>query len=378
MTNALSPSIKPARILYIASDERFFASHFLHIADAAQAAGNIAALAANADKNNVIDRQRLAFYPLAFDRKDRSLLNQLKILPDLYKAMRDFKPDLVHVIGLHAILILAPFLALFSKAKLVLAPIGLGRFWIEQSFKAKMMRLIIRFCLRLLRAEKIFYVFENEEDAAELGFDIYPRRQFVGGAGIDEKDFKVQPFPPPPVKAAVVARMLHSKGILEAVDAVRIARTMGSNIMLDLWGGPDEGNAGSLTENELQSLSHDGVTWHGETNDIKAVWRSSHIAVLLSAREGLPKSLLEAAACGRPIVTNDVPGCRALVRDGVEGFLVPLNNADAAARVIMQLAEDDLLRRAMGTHARARIENGFTQSHVQISMLRLYEKALKS
>jgi glycosyltransferase involved in cell wall biosynthesis len=177
------------------------------------------------------------------------------------------------------------------------------------------------------------------------------------------------------VRLAVVARMLRSKGVAEAVEAVTRARSRGLDAALDLWGSPDPGNRNTFTDADLQAWNRrDGICWRGPTSDVAGVWRDSHIALLLSYREGLPRSLVEAAASARPIITTDVPGCRAVVDDGVEGLLVPPGNVEAASRAIERLASDADLRLRMGAAARRRFATEFTVDLVAAKVLAAYAR----
>jgi glycosyltransferase involved in cell wall biosynthesis len=218
-------------------------------------------------------------------------------------------------------------------------------------------------------------LFENTDDPREFGLDpAGPDVAIVGGAGVDPAQFPASPAPPaPPVKAAVVARMLVPKGIAETVAAVRRARAQGAPVELNLYGAPDPSNRRSYSEDQLRQWSaQPGVAWRGPTDDVARVWRENHVAVLLSYREGLPKGLVEAAAAGRPIVTTDVTGCREVVRDGIEGLLVPLGDIDAAARALARLAGDAPLRARMGAAAHARFRERFTEEAVMRTMTELY------
>ena len=233
---------------------------------------------------------------------------------------------------------------------LALSPTGLGHFWTEPGFASWLARQVTRGLLRVIRAAPALVVFfENRDDPPELGFDPADGRIVtLGGAGVDPAAFPPQPPPQaPPVRFAVVARMLRSKGVAEAVEAVGLARSRGLDATLDLWGSPDPGNRNTFAESDLQAWSRrDGIRWRGPTSDVAGVWRDSHVALLLSYREGLPRSLVEAAASARPIVTTDVPGCRAVVDDGVEGLLAPPRDIEAAARAIERLGRDADLRAA--------------------------------
>jgi glycosyltransferase involved in cell wall biosynthesis len=178
----------------------------------------------------------------------------------------------------------------------------------------------------------------------------------------------------------VVARILWSKGIDVAVEAVRSARAQGADIALSLYGAPDPSNPKAIPEETLKAWSAEpGIAWHGATRDIPGVWRDHHVACLPSrGGEGLPRSLLEAAACGRAIVTTDVPGCRALVRDGTEGLLVPPGDAAALREALLTLSRQPDRVARMGEAARVRVLGGFTERDVMESVKALYRSMLAS
>jgi glycosyltransferase involved in cell wall biosynthesis len=161
--------------------------------------------------------------------------------------------------------------------------------------------------------------------------------------------------------------MIWPKGIAEAVEAARYARALGAPIELHLFGGLDPSNRRSIDEAVLREWSAEpGITWHGPTADVPRVWREHHVALFLSYyREGLPRTLVEAAAAGRPIVTTDVTGCRDVVRDGIEGILVPPRDSEAAGRALARLAGDPALRARMGAAANRRFREQFTEAAVQ-------------
>ncbi len=208
---------------------------------------------------------------------------------------------------------------------------------------------------------------KNTDDPREFGLS-ESEVTIVPGAGVDPNDFPLQPeVPAPPLRVAVVARMIRAKGIEDAVEAVRKARAQGVDVQLDLYGTPDRSNRRSCTEGELRAWSREpGIAWQGATADVPGVWRTHHVAMMLTRyREGVPRSLIEAAASGRPIVTTDAPGCRDLVRDGREGMLVPLRNTDAAAQALVALANDADLRRRLGAAAHARFLERFTEAEVR-------------
>jgi glycosyltransferase involved in cell wall biosynthesis len=154
---------------------------------------------------------------------------------------------------------------------------------------------------------------------------------------------------------------------------VQRARAAGAAIELHLFGDPDPANRTSIPDATLLQWSQQpGISWHGRADDVAKIWRDHHVAMLLSYREGLPRSLVEAAAAGRPIVATNVPGCREVVRDGIEGILVPLGDADVTARALVKLAADPGLRNRLGAAANARFHERFTADAVKRAMRNLY------
>jgi glycosyltransferase involved in cell wall biosynthesis len=227
-----------------------------------------------------------------------------------------------------------------------------------------------------LRGPNTRYLFENCDDPREFGLDPGgPEVTIVGGAGADAAEFPMVPEPPaPPLKVAVVARMIAPKGIAEAVEAVRRARADGAPIELHLFGDLDPSNRRALSADLLRRWSSEpGITWHGPTADVPQVWREHHVALFLSYyREGVPRTLIEAAASGRPIVTTNMPGCRDVVRDQVSGILVPPHDVAAAARALVLLAADPALRARMGAAANKHFHEHFTVASVQCAVGQLY------
>ena len=193
---------------------------------------------------------------------------------------------------------------------------------------------------------------------------------------MDPSRFPLLPLPPaPPVKVAVVARMIWPKGIAEAVEAARCARVaLGAPIELHLFGGLDSSNCRPIDETVLREWSAEpGITWHGATDNAPRVWREHHVALFLSYyREGLPRTLVEVAAAGRPIVTTNVTGCRDVVRDGVEWILVPPGDIDAAGRALARLAGNPVLRARMGAAANRCFHERFTEAEVERTVGGLY------
>ena len=194
--------------------------------------------------------------------------------------------------------------------------------------------------------------------------------------GVDVVRFAPVPEPPsPPVRVVYGGRLLWSKGVRELVAAGRELKARAPAVEIVLAGDPDVENPESIPTVAVQSWVRDGLVSHVPwTDDMTSVWRNAHIAVLPSYREGLPKALLEAAACGRPIVATDVPGCREIARDGVNALVVPPRDAHALALAIERLAGDAGLRARLGAAGRELVVNEYAESIVVRETLDLYRR----
>jgi glycosyltransferase involved in cell wall biosynthesis len=371
------------KILFIVTEDWFFVSHFLPMARAAATVG-FDVVVATRITNHAATIRAAGFRLIEIDSKRQSTgaLIILRYIARTFAVIRDEKPDIVHCIALRCV-VLGGVAAKLARARgLVLAPTGLGHLWLQRGFATYVARSAVGILVgSWLRGPRTRYVFENRDDPSEFNLGADDRDvTIVGGAGVDPNTFPTYPEPAaPPVRIAVVARMIRSKGITDAIEAVGRARTLGAAVELDLFGEPDPSNPATLTEAELkQYAAKPGITWHGRTADVPGVWRNHHIALFLSYyREGLPRTLVEAAACGRPIVTTDVTGCRDVVRDGIEGVVVPPHDIEAAGRALAALAGDPALRTKMGTAANARYHERFTEEIVTSQVVKVYRSLLE-
>lgn len=364
------------KLLYLVTEDWFFVSHFLPMAREARAAGFEVVVATRVrDHAARIAAEGFRVVPLEGERRSVGVAEVVRGFARIVRIVRAERPDLVHCIALRMVALGGLAARLGGARRLVLAPTGLGQVWSEDSAINRVVRAVLRLVIgRWLRGPDTRYLFENTDDAREFGLS-GPAVTIVPGAGVDPADFPLSPEPPaPPLKVAVVARMIAAKGIEDAVIAVRRARELGATVELDLYGAPDPSNPRSCSEEELTTWSaQPGITWQGPTADVGQVWRTHHVAMLLTwYREGLPRSLIEAAASGRPIVTTDSPGCRDLVRDGQEGVLVPLRDTEAAARALVQLAADPELRKRLGQAALTRFRDGYTEAAVREAVRAAY------
>lgn len=314
---------------------------------------------------------------MTFARNAQSPLTLVRTVLFLARAMKREQVSIVHCITLRSIL-LGGTAALIAGVRLrIFAVTGEGFLAANRKVTAKFIRVMTRFAItNLIANSRTHFVFENESDPA--GYNLSPGAENVtilGGAGVDTEHYREMPLPGgQALKIAVVARMLWSKGIDVAVEGVQIARQQGYDVRLSLYGAPDDANPRTVPRETLETWSmQDGIDWYGPVADVRDVWGNHHLACLLSrGGEGLPRTLLEAASCGRAVLTTDVPGCRDFIRDGQEGWIVPVDAAEPFARILIMLFYNRIMVEEAGKKARQRVSAGFTENKVVQQMQDVY------
>jgi glycosyltransferase involved in cell wall biosynthesis len=367
------------KLLFVATEDWFFASHFLPMARAARELGfDVAVIARERTHRRVIEATGARLIGLEAERRSldpRALFRQVAALKRLIAAE---KPDILHCIALKPIALAGLAGKLAGVERRVYALTGLGFLGAKQGALAAIARFAAITWLRgAIDGPQVRFLFENPDDPVTLGLDPQDAAKvaIVGGAGVDPLILMPSPMPPaPPLKVALVARMLWSKGVDLAVEAVRLARGEGTKVTLTIHGAPDPSNPKAIPETTLKEwAARPGITWAGPTRDIEGVWKAHHLCILPSrGGEGLPRTILEAAACGRAILTTDVPGCRSFVRDGRDGMVVPADDAAALAKALIALAGTPRLAERMGENARARLLDGHTERDVMNGVKALY------
>ena len=375
------------KLLFLVTEDWYFWSHRLPVARAARDAGFDVAVATRVRAHGErIRAEGFRLYPLAWRRRGDGIFGAARAIAAIAAVYRREHPDLVHHVALKPVLFGGMALRLAiprrrGRPAEIAAMTGLGSGFAGDSGLARLMRPLLGRVVRRAAAGGRVIVQNPEDGAALAGHGIDPARLvLIRGSGIDTGHFT--PLPEPggvAMRVALVARMLRSKGIPDAVAAVRRLQAQGLPIELLLAGSTDPDNRDSLTEQELTALAAEpGVEWLGRVDDVRTVWRRAAIAVYPSTYgEGVPKALLEAAACARPIVAADMPGCREVVRHGETGLLVPPRDVAALAAALAALAADAARRQAMGRAGRALVEREFGEETVARDTLALYHAALR-
>jgi glycosyltransferase involved in cell wall biosynthesis len=367
------------RLLFVVNDTAFFASHRLPVAVAARKAGYRVDLAAlDLGRLDEIRAHGITYHRLAVDRTGLNPLRDVRLLCQLVRLIRAVRPTVMHTVTIKPVLYGGTAARLLKVPSLVSAVSGLGFVFMNDDPMTSLIRRGIGGLYRFaLGHPNSCAIFQNPDDLRHLidaRLVASARTILIRGSGVDMSDFK--PSPPPPGLPVVIlpARLVWDKGVGEFVEAARLLRREGVTIRMALVGELPS-HSRSVPRATIDAWLQEGIIeWWGYHADMPRVYAASHIVCLPSFREGVPRALIEAAACGRPIVTTDVPGCREVVEHGANGLLVPARDPIALAQALRLLARDSELRLAMGRRGRERAIADFSLDGVVAATLAIYER----
>lgn len=368
-------------LLFVVNEPHFFISHRLPLALGACAAGYEVHVATRAGDS--VERLRelgLRHHALPLSRSGRNPLVELASLWALFSLMRRLRPDVVHLVTIKPVLYGGIAARLARVPGVVAAVSGLGFVFTNTGSRAALLRGIVARLYRVaLGHPNLRVVFQNSMDRAvlvQLEAVTDTRAVIVPGSGVDLREYLAVAEPPGRPVVVMAVRLLREKGVAEFIEAARQLRSAGVTARFLLAGSPDSGNPSSVTAAELNAWRSEGsVELAGHCSDVAALFAGAHLVVLPSYYgEGLPKVLVEAAACGRAVVTTDSPGCRDAIEPGVTGLLVPPRDATSLAASIRRLLDDTELRRSMGRAGRALAERRYGIDQIVAVHLRLYDE----
>jgi glycosyltransferase involved in cell wall biosynthesis len=366
------------RLLFVVTEDWYFVSHRLPLAIAAREAGFDVAVATRVQRDGQqIEAAGIRLLPFALSRRSG---NPFPEIFRLFRLYRHERPTIVHHVALKPVLYGTLAARLARVPRIINAVAGLGWLFTSRGWLAACLRPSVRGLLvRLLAASSVRTIVQNPDDRELLAkAGVEPARlRLIRGAGVDVTAFAPSPeAPPEPVTVMLVSRMLWDKGVGEFVSAAQMLHARGLGARFVLVGEPDPANPASIPQTRLQQWAgHHGIEWWGHREAMPRVLKQAHIACLPSYYgEGIPKSLLEAAACGLPVVTTDAPGCREVVVEGDNGFLVPVRDAKALAAALETLIRDPSLRQRMGQQSRTKAVAEFSQPQVIGETLQLYRE----
>ena len=366
------------KILYLVSEDWYFCSHRLPIARAARDAGAEIVVATRVrDHGATIEAEGFRLVPIELARSGRNPLHDAGTIVALIKLYRREHPDIVHHVALKPALYGSIAAWLTKVPAMVNAFAGMGFIFISKGIFARALRPLVQTSFRfLLNRPNSRVIVQNPDDRAlfveSIGVSAQ-RVSIIRGSGVDIEQYGPNAEPDGVPMALCVSRMLWDKGIGELVAAARLLKQRGTAIRIRLV-GPGDDNPAAIPPATLAEWAAEGVVEiAGASDDIAGEYARAHIAVLPSYREGLPKSLMEAAAAGLPIVATDVPGCREVCQHEKTGLLVPVRTSEPLADALQRLAEDAELRKTYGAAARRLAENAFAEPVVVTQTIAHYE-----
>lgn len=373
-------------LMFVVNVDWFFLSHRLPIALEAMRQGYQVHIATSlTDKQGELERNGLVVHPLALDRSSAGLGNAWRTMVQLWQIFRAVRPDVVHLVTIKPVLLGGLVARLAGVPAVVAAVSGLGFVFVAKGVKASARRWLVGGLYRLaLGHHNLKVIFQNPDDQASLArlAHLTGRKvAMIRGSGVNLAQYRVMPMPIGVPVIVLAARLLAEKGVREFVQSAQILRQRSQVVgcaRFVLVGEPDLANPGSLRPEELAQWAEDGVVelW-GHRTDMPQLMAAAHVVVLPSYYgEGLPKVLIEAAACGRAVVTTDHPGCRDAIDPDVTGFLVPPRDAVALANAIEELLINPVRCATMGQAGRELAESAFDVRQVVAAHLQIYQELM--
>ncbi len=370
------------RLLLLITEDWYFWSHRLDVARAARDAGFDVMIATRVtDHGERIQREGFRLFPISLVRQSRNPFVELAAVLELVRLYRRERPAIVHHVALKPILYGSLAAWISGIPAVVNAFAGLGYAFTDETRRKSMAHTFLcRALSTLLRLSQSVVIFQNKDDRELLlgeGVVEMQQTRIIPGSGVDTKTFDVRSSAEERPIVMLASRMLWDKGVGEFVEASRRLKQNGLAARYVLVGRCDEHNPAAIEPAQLRRWVEDGVVeWWEHRDEMSQTLASATIVVLPSYREGLPKVLLEAAACGKPLIATDVPGCRDIVTHGVNGLLVPARDSAALAAAIDSLLGDSALRAAMGMAGRAGVILAFSVEKVAGQVVALYRELL--
>jgi len=371
------------KILYLVTEDWYFWSHRLPIARASRERGFDVVVATRVQSHgDKIAGEGFRLVPLRWRRRSLHPWNETRALIELLDVYKRERADIVHHIALKPAVYGSLAARLTRSTAVVNTVAGMGYVFTSRELKARFLSPLLKGAFRFLfNRPNVRVIIQNPDDGRALNeFCGVGRDQtvLIRGSGVDLSRFVPTPEPAGRPNVTMVSRMLWDKGVGELVEAAKILRDANDPIDVTLVGIPDPENPASIPNAQLEAWQREGlVKWLGYQEDIARVWAASTIAVLPTTYgEGVPKALIEAAACARPIIATDVPGCREIVLAGESGLLIPPRDTAALVEAIRRLSHDAGLRKRMGERGRTLAAGGFSEETVVEQTLALYDSLL--
>ena len=368
--------------MYIVNSSSFFCSHFLSLANKVSEKGHDVYVIAGDDiKKDTIEEAGLFFICIPLSRSGINPCSELSFIIKLRTKIRNICPDIIHAFTVKPIIysgLVIKTLQKKNRPKVCNSITGLGSAYLSKKISGRVIWALVKSLYRIaLSSTESSAIFENEDDRllfVNQGLIDASKVYIVNGAGIDTNAFLPSEIKSERTTVVLVARLLKDKGIAEYIEAGKILHERKVDVCLQLVGDIDAGNISSMSARDIKSASDAGyIQWLGPRSDIAEIYSRAHIACLPSYREGLPKSLIEAASCGLPIITTDVPGCRQMVVEGKNGLLIEAKSAITISEAIIYLLTKPELMRRMALYSREMAVDRFDHKHIVNTFFEIYK-----
>ena len=375
------------KVLLFANTGWYLFNFRLSLAEALRKEGHEVVLLSPPDAYGERLRARgFRWLPAPMQRRSLNPLRELRLLLWLRRLIAEERVDLVHGFTIKCAIYGSLAARLAGAKARVNAVAGMGYVFTSADLKARLLQPLVRGLMRLaLDGRSARVILQNPDDSEwfEENHLVSPERlRLIPGSGVNCARFTPDAAAGPPrpgerFRVLLPARLLWDKGLAEYAAAARMLRVQGRAIDFLLAGEPDPGNPAAVPESTVRAWVEEGtLQWLGHVDDMPSLFHSVHAVVLPSYREGLPKGLAEAGACGLPLITTDVPGCRLVVTHGVDGLLVPVRDAAALADAIATLHDDPALCARLGNAARSKALREFDERTVVEKTIRVYRELI--
>lgn len=368
------------KVLFLVNDPTYFISHRMPIGVELLKQGYDVHIASPGECPAELNKAGFVYHEIKMSRKGKNVFSELMTIWLLVKLFKKIKPDLVHLVTIKPYLYGGIASRLARVPAVVSAVAGLGVLFSQNNFKMKALRFLLYPLYWYAFGHKNqTVIFQNTHDRDLLinwGVLDENKAVLIRGAGVDLKKYPFHPEPNDTPVITFASRMLLDKGVVEFVEASKILNNRGIKARFWLIGNPDPGNKNTVKQSQIDEWEHSGfIEYLGYRSNINDLFSQSNIITLPSYYgEGLPKTLIEAAACGRAVITTDHPGCRDAIDAGKTGILVPIKDSVALANAIEHLIVHTDERKSMAASGRALAEKEFSINTIVDIHIKIYQK----
>ena len=374
--------MKKFKLLYFVSEDEYFVTHKLAQAlEAKKKNFNVIVLTKlNRYKKKI---ESLGFKTLNFnlDRKSINPITNFFLIVNLFYVIRKEKPDIIQSNALKPILYSALISRFFKNIRFIYCVVGLGYLFLKKSLSNNVIRKIYFFLLKtLIKKKKSIFIFQNKDDLEFFEKQKILNRidhKIISGSGVDNKKFRKKKIKKI-YDLILHSRILEHKGIYELVNAVTHLKKEGLDVKLLLLGNPDLNNRASIPKKKILKWQSEKIlTWEKKVINVIPYLHQSRISILPSYREGFPRSLLEAASCGLPLISTNVPGCRDICVNNFNGFLVSPKDYLGLAEAIKKLIKDPIIQKRFSDNSIDIVKKKFMDKIISSKFISVYNGILK-